>query len=383
MMQKLSTIFILFLAALAGAVALAVETVRTDSVMLPASKPSAKDIHDLHPKTKDGCSTCHKDVSFSKWASDRLIPKMLDCGRCHEEVVNVTLFSPFEEKCKKCHLPLKKRSRPTRGVYPRPNVRFSHVAHLSSKYKSKKRSEDKECATCHPYSVSGRARGKGIDVVGMKTCYRCHLSSGKNLSACRTCHLTYPDGRMKTEINDKVLFPPPWLKGQSHGPDWAGTHASQAGSDSEFCASCHKEKFCTDCHSGRRRPKNIHPGDWISTHGVSTRMDNPRCQSCHRSQSFCIQCHRRAGVAPDSPRKARPLGTRGYHGDKSPAEICRRAKFNITACTSCHSEGSCVQCHQVINPHPSGFEKRCKPLVRKNSRACSKCHKDNVFRRCQ
>ncbi len=260
-----------------------------------------------------------------------------------------------------------------RGDYPRPSIRFSHKAHKLA-----------ACATCHRAAGSQQARKGGRDVVGMKTCYACHAKKGKRLTECRTCHLVHQDGRMVTGFGDAMLTPPSWLKGPNHGAEWIGTHAPMAGADSQFCASCHRETECQDCHTGRLRVKNVHPGDWIAAHGVSTRMDNPRCTGCHRSQSFCITCHRRSGVAPDSPTGVRPPGTGSFHKGKDPAKICRRARRDIAACVACHSESSCIRCHGTINPHPPGFSRRCKPLARKNQKACVKCHDSNsIWLRCQ
>ncbi|MBN2716199.1 MAG: hypothetical protein JXX14_10120 [Deltaproteobacteria bacterium] len=246
-------------------------------------------------------------------------------------------------------------------------IRFNHDVH-----------QTQPCQSCHPKDTAGR-----LDDMAMKDCYPCHQKQKRTLSACRTCHLVYPDGRMKTRIRDLVLIPPDWLKGPTHGMDWTGNHARIAGSDSRFCANCHRETDCSDCHAGRRRQKNIHPADWLNAHGQNATMDNPRCMGCHRSQSACLSCHRRAGVAPDSPGNRRGARPARYHGNASPEKICRRARTNIAACASCHSEQSCTTCHTAINPHPVGFSRRCRTLAQKNRRACAKCHTDDVAQRCK
>jgi hypothetical protein len=365
--------YLLVIAAAAAAVGAARGAPWTVSpALLPADTPVVRDAHSAHPPGSPACAACHPRATASAWASERLAPTMAECAACHPEAKGATALSTVTDACRRCHVAFGADGAPLPGSAPRPNVRFSHRAHAAE-----------ACGDCHPAAAAGRKAEAGRDVVGMRTCYACHEGKGRALAACRTCHIAHADGRIVTEIGGALLTPPDWLKGGTHGADWRGNHAAVAGSDSEFCASCHQESWCSRCHAAKIRPRDIHPGDWLFAHGVSTRMDNPRCRSCHRSQSFCIGCHRRAGVAPDSPSNARPEGVDRFHRGESPEQICRRARYDIEACASCHSESSCITCHAAINPHPSGFAHRCKPLAQRNRRACAKCHSDNVWHRCQ
>jgi hypothetical protein len=354
-----------------GGIALATE-MTTDSInerLLPRSRPAIRDVHPVHRTAEVDCVVCHPKALASAWASERLIPPLALCSKCHREAVESEPGTQVSAVCGKCHLLPSKESRPRMGQYPRPNIRFSLKAHYDNQT---------PCRICHPSAASDQERGPTGDVIGMRECYECHRKS-----ACRTCHLAYADGRMVTEFSGEKLYPPDWLRGASHGTEWAGSHAVIAGSDSRYCASCHRDTFCRDCHSGKVRPRKIHPGDWLASHGVTTRLDNPRCRGCHRKQSFCITCHRRSGVAPDSPEKTRPLGGAGrYHGKMETRDLMRRARHDVTTCVSCHTEGSCKTCHVRIKPHPPGFRNKCKPLARRNPRACGKCHQDDAPKRC-
>jgi hypothetical protein len=335
--------------------------------IFPQPRRAPTQAHVKCPETKKSCITCHPKARTSKWASDRLIPKMADCGKCHPVTRDANLLSPLTEDCRACHRTLGKDNMPIRSDYRRPNLRFSHAAHKNT-----------PCAACHPHAAGGAPPSAALDVIGMKGCFACHSSS-----SCRTCHITDKDGRMVTDFGKGKLKPPAWLQGKSHGTQWRGTHAAQAGRDSKFCASCHQESFCRDCHAGARRPRNVHPGDWLTSHGVSTRLDNPRCKSCHRAQSFCITCHRRAGVAPDSPENAKPEAMGRYHKNMDTRTLMRRAEHDILSCAACHSESSCITCHIRYNPHPPNFSRRCKALVARNRNACTKCHTGNVSDRCK
>jgi hypothetical protein len=329
--------------------------------------------HERCAAADEGCAVCHPKAAASRWASERLVPTMERCARCHEAARDVRIGTSVGDACRVCHTRLAKGARPIRGDYPRPNIRFSHVAHDGRV----------TCKACHPRAAAKLPRGAGADAPTMERCYRCH-EGRPEAAECRVCHIVQRDGRLVIDIGGTRLLPPAWLKGPSHGPRWVERHAPAAGADSRFCASCHQESFCQDCHTGKLRPRNVHPGDWLTAHGVSTRLDNPRCRGCHRKQSFCITCHRRAGVAPDSPARSGARGGSGrYHKEMETSRLMRRARHDVTACVACHSEGSCVTCHTTVKPHPPGFERKCKPLAARNRRACAKCHRDDAWRRCR
>jgi hypothetical protein len=368
-MKRACAIAAVSAALLAAALGLGTESRSVSPALLPPPRPSVIGVHDRHKPGAPACAACHAGALSSRWASDRLAPAMEACAPCHEEAKGVTPLSPVTAACRRCHGPVPAGARIVPGTYPRPNVRFPHRSHAAF-----------GCATCHPAAAAGRAAAPGRDTAGMRACYACHLER-KAPVACRTCHLVEADGVMVTRIEGAILTPPSWLKGPTHGSTWAQSHASVAGSDSGFCAACHRDKFCADCHLGRVRPRDAHPGDWIRSHAASSRLDSPTCRGCHRSQSFCLDCHRRQGVAPDSPERRRPAGR--YHGDEPPEIICRRARTDIVSCASCHSEGSCISCHAAVDPHPPGWERRCAHLARSNSRACAKCHEDEAWRRCR
>ncbi len=345
------------------------------SVLLPAGRSDVRSVHHLHDASKIPCAKCHQRATFSRWASDRLVPDMEICAECHKQAQNVTIVTAVTKACRICHNRLKPGQRPVRAPYPRPNIRFSHKAH----------GNNTGCGKCHKNAAAGTVNNPGRDIAVMGQCYNCHQQK-KASTACRSCHLANHDGRLLTEFSGTRLTPPTWLIGPNHGHTWVQHHASTAGRNSALCGSCHRESFCQDCHTGRLRPRNVHPGDWMAAHGVSTRLDNPRCRGCHRKQSFCITCHRRSGVAPDSPENSMPAGGPGrYHKGMTASKLMRRAKYDIAACVSCHNEGSCISCHKRpdLKPHPPGFKHKCQSLATRNRRACAKCHRDDVWHRCK
>jgi hypothetical protein len=194
-----------------------------------------------------------------------------------------------------------------------------------------------------------------------------------------------------------TLSPPRWLHNAEHTPDFIERHKQVAADDSRFCANCHKEDFCTDCHDGRVRPRTVHPNDYLNMHAIEARMETQKCASCHHEQSFCLDCHMRVGVAESSPPNAKDSSR--FHPPKSiwsdppvkPGHHAFEAERNLNQCVSCHTERDCVVCHGALgvgggfDPHKTGFVGGCATQFRRNPRPCFVCHEpgDGVFAQCR
>jgi hypothetical protein len=172
-----------------------------------------------------------------------------------------------------------------------------------------------------------------------------------------------------------------------HTPDWIERHKRVAADNSAGCANCHAERYCTDCHDGKIRPRSVHPNDWISMHPIAARQDNPRCTSCHQDEQFCLTCHMRAGVTMSGPNvTGNSFHPPGWVGSLAPGSRTKdhhawEAQRNLNACVSCHTERDCAICHAStvrgglsVDPHGGGFEAKCAALFRRNARPCLVCH---------
>jgi Cytochrome c7 and related cytochrome c len=347
--------------------------------------------HKVHIKEfEQTCKVCHKAAYTSVKSSDRLLPDAEQtCDNCHDvDHSDLQAVEAGEEKngqCSFCHVGFEagKGGQVARTIIPDPNLRNSHKAHLDRNI---------DCAQCHGM-IAEIELATREQLPRMAGCFNCHAkpapASGEARGECTTCHLTEPSGQLLTEFSTGDLQPPQWLHSAAHTPDWMTRHKGVAGGNSQLCANCHRSDFCTDCHDGRVRPRNVHPNDFISMHPQAARQDNPRCVSCHQMQSFCADCHRRVGVARDSP-SANRLSGRRFHppsetwttGPRSPMHHAWEAQRNLNACVSCHVERDCTACHASkgvrggggINPHPPGFGARCKMPFKRNPRPCLVCH---------
>ncbi len=343
------------------------------------------------------CKVCHAAAFTSTDAADHLLPKPTEtCDNCHD----VDHGNPSQVKgghgggkepagaCNFCHVGAAAGDggRVAPVVVPRANLRFSHQKHVVRNI---------QCGQCH--GQVGELELATRDPLPRRAgCFRCHdmsgAASGGAKGACTTCHLAQPDGRVQTAYGSRALIPPRWLHASGHDADWIERHKTVAADDSSFCASCHTTKECTDCHDGNVRPRKVHPNDWLSMHPQAARTDNPRCVSCHAEQTFCADCHRRVGVARDSPSGNRPTARR-FHlpasewttAPRGPMHHSWEAMRNLNACVSCHSERDCATCHatkglsggQGVDPHPAGFVDRCGLAMRRNPRPCLVCHQSN------
>jgi hypothetical protein len=259
------------------------------------------------------------------------------------------------------------------------------------------------CGQCHG-NVEQVEEATRDQLPRMRGCFGCHqqpdaLARGDAKGACDTCHVRGAAGDgavIKTRFASGNLTPPRWLANSEHGPDFVERHRRVAGESSEFCGNCHKEDFCTDCHDGKVRPRRVHPNDYLNMHPIDARMSSERCTSCHREQSFCVECHLRAGVGQSSPLAAKssarfhPPSTIWSSPMRGPGHHAFEAQRNLNACVSCHIERDCVACHAGGGPgagfniHPAGFLSSCGMQMRRNPRPCFVCHQPlEITGKCQ
>lgn len=371
--------------------------------------------HARHLKLGARCETCHVAAPASLSVNDDLIPTEAACRTCHAiERTQPTKAVPpgaAPARCDACHVADNGQgwmprgatfSEPPRVRLSRPNLKFNHKLHVA---------RGVGCEACHT-NVATKGLATRDDLPRMALCLACH-DGKQTTNRCSACHLTEPDGRLKTNLASAAtaalgatgkLVPSGVLRGfDAHGPTFGRDHA-QAGKDMGYCLTCHKQSQCIDCHGGTVRPFDIHPSDYVSLHGVDARRNTPDCSSCHRAQTFCLGCHQRLGVSADpeggqrgqQPRNPFGTGTglKQFHppgwvqGDGAGAGgassgHATQARRNIRSCVSCHRESSCLDCHSTdptrgaaVSPHGPAFgaSSRCRALAARNQRACLKCH---------
>jgi c(7)-type cytochrome triheme protein len=419
-MKRLASAVAITAALAAGAALAAATTPNAPSPLIyPAETVPIAFDHLQHARLGATCEGCHQSALTSTSAADNLIPREAACRTCHkidrDQPAKAVAQGQGAARCDACHVDGATGAKwtpganatvePARVVLARPNLKFNHKLHAARGI---------ACALCHASADMQQAPVTRADLPTMATCLGCH--DGKQATArCSACHLTEPDGRLRTKLVSVAtmaaggtgpLVPSGSLRGiDAHGPTFRRDHAI-AGRDESYCLSCHRRSECIDCHGGVVKPPDIHPSDYVSLHAVDARRNTPDCSACHRTQSFCVGCHQRTGVAPDPEggvlgrRANNPFGggtglktfhPPGWARDAAGAVISTpranshslAAKRNIRACVSCHREESCLDCHSAdpnrgptFSPHGPGFAgtARCRFLAARNKRACLKCH---------
>ncbi|MBX7194582.1 MAG: hypothetical protein K1X94_21175 [Sandaracinaceae bacterium] len=343
------------------------------------------------------CTRCHERAATSTRADELLLPREAACVPCHAETDRA---QPSVERCAYCHvgarLPSAEASAPDAigrifipaSRTPSPRLRFSHATHATA---------EGGCEGCHAGTRTvGLATRAQLPT--MRDCMRCHAieglaapgqgtspEAGSSL-ACTGCHESLPDGRVRANLPEGWMNPPPWMAGMRHDHEWLVRHRWIAADAGPLCAQCHVERECADCHDGRARSRRVHPGDFLTTHAVMARRDETRCTSCHAVGTFCSECHARLGLATFSAPVTR--GGERYH---PPSAVWIRgpnlhgveARRSLQSCVSCHDEGDCVACHGTsgvggggVSPHPPGFADSCGALLGSSPAACIRCHGD-------
>jgi hypothetical protein len=174
-----------------------------------------------------------------------------------------------------------------------------------------------------------------------------------------------------------------------HDGDWLREHGVRAASEPDLCSSCHSERSCAKCHGVGTVPAlpsklafddvrltGLHRAGFRSRHALEARADPGICTTCH-SEGSCVECHAAAHVAPGSTSvNPHPPGwiTAGAGGGEHGVQ----ARIDPASCAGCHGgagEQLCVGCHRVGgpggNPHGPSFTST------KNARhdmPCRLCH---------
>jgi hypothetical protein len=328
------------------------------------------------------CTQCHDRATPSRSATDRLIPGEAACRACHaidRARPDGTGGGPASA-CVACHPGHVPGTPVARISIPTPHLKFSHAAHATT-----------PCQHCHgDLAAEGVGLATRDHLPRMETCLGCHDGATAD-ATCTTCHLATPGGRVRTELPDGRLVPAMGgVAGTPHDADFRTQHARAAQQEARACASCHEERFCADCHLGTVKPMDFHPGDYVTLHAVEARRGVPDCAACHTTQRFCVGCHERSGVGVRADSGFSRSGAIGrFHppgwatlGSRGPDHHANEAQKNLKACTSCHREDFCRECHSAepmrlgISPHGPGWRTsgRCRALAAKNQRMCLRCH---------
>jgi hypothetical protein len=336
-----------WIAAALVAVTAGTVAVHESAAPAPPGGPGLKFSHSKHAVEREiACADCHGAVLESKLASDRIVPGHESCQSCHEEQVN--------NDCAYCHEnpdDIRPAAAPVRDLI------FSHETHAKTGAIG--------CETCHG-SAEGVEAGTAMAIPAMAACVDCHSTTGKASVECEACHSDFAR-----------LLPTDHL---ASGFMKEHDRPVRVGLLEVDCATCHRESFCQECHTGDQlrgfgstpglmavpgarmplkdspdalRLQAAHELNYRYTHAIDARSRIVDCASCHDARAFCAECHEAGGIGgpgrikPQSHFEAGFVTIGAGTGGGRHAEMGRR---DIESCVSCHDvEGkdpSCMLCHQ-------------------------------------
>jgi len=216
---------------------------------------------------------------------------------------------------------------------------FNHRVHVEE--------EGLECQDCHMGADS--ADEPGMPRLGQ--CMLCHEDIDAEKPEERRVETLFVDGDLaagaKGALSDEVVF--------SHLE-----HAQRADD-------------CTDCHASVATSESR---DEIEAIGMA------ECLACHERSAApaeCATCH--TEIDRDWAPRNHELHWRKFHGPTARADTGRPAE----TCALCHSEKTCVSCHQEEPPdnHTNYWRRRGHPVSAKLDRDnCAACHRSDFCDRC-
>ena len=336
-------------------------------LVLPPAPRGVRFDHAAHQERNiPACLGCHPRAASSRRAREMLRPEMRSCAGCHEVPDPAPPTPPAGQHCGQCHLALGVMP-PGPLAAPPASVSFNHALHHE---------RGAGCTACHRGFDAGR-----VPLPRMRDCNRCHdgVTAG---SRCHLCHRANESDRLDTDLPGGRLIPTGQTGDDDHRRNWISRHGGPALAGQERCESCHAQRHCLECHAGSLKPQSIHGGNWATLHPAAARSRSQECTACHRTRSFCLSCHSRLGLSPDSPwtRDNLRVHPRDWADSTTPRHP-GTARRNPNSCLACHEQSRCISCHGSsgagfggIPPHRHLSRKDLERRWRLNRRPCDACH---------
>ena len=291
---------------------------------------------------KEDFASTHGKVADVQAASCAICHARESCERCHANADRVSLIAGLSRDRRIASLESGHAAR-----YDAPN---SHRGEdWREAHGTTARQSPESCANCHtqPSCDKCHAGGSGTSRIAILTLPGPGVRAGLGVSASRVTRAVHP-------------------------ANFSTRHGTLAASGGMNCAQCHAEKVCADCHAAPES-RRFHSGNFVERHAVDVFTNAADCQTCHNTQRFCLDCHRRTGIAAGAQMNA------AFHDGKATWILShgQAARTGMESCASCHRQNDCVRCHSAtggwgVNPHRAGFQ--ASALAERNSASCRWCH---------
>ena len=284
----------------------------------------------------------HGKVSGTQSASCAVCHARETCEQCHANADRLTLITGLSRDSRIASL--------VSGHSARYDPPSSHRnTNWRDEHGAQARQSSASCANCHT----------------QPSCEKCH-AGGSGTS--RAAIVTLPGAGVKAGLG----VSPARITLPLHSTDFQSRHGSIAATGGMNCAQCHAETVCAGCHAAQESRK-FHANNFVERHAADVFTNAADCQTCHNTQRFCLDCHRRSGIAAGAQMNA------SFHNGQATWILShgQAARTGMESCASCHRQNDCVRCHSAtggwgVNPHRAGFQ--AKAIGARNSASCRWCH---------
>lgn len=337
-------------------------------IIMPRPEVPIDFSHQQHLKLNIKCTACHRQALESRDTKDDLFPR---AEVCHSGCHNIKAPNPAKAfpkaSCDVCHPGFRKEDGKPAPVVPKAaNLNFPHRTHTVIGIL---------CTDCHK-GLEKATRPTFDHIPNMERCLTCHNGNDAP-SQCKTCHLQKGNAQLQTRFSSGTLAPTGRFRQDDHrDPAFLFRHRVGALNEEGYCAQCHTQTECLECHAGETKP-TFHANNYALLHSQDAYTDTGQCMSCHVASRDCETCHEQTNLTIESrvggAGKVHPPGWADFFGSNSHGPMARRA---AASCQSCHPEQDCIECHSArtlrINPHPPGFNPERFSI--RTEAACRKCH---------
>ncbi len=226
-----------------------------------------------------------------------------------------------------------------------------------------------DCSTCHAPAQAG-----AMQQPDHAACSDCHEIDEDNPSAeCLLCHRVKSADEIEVRRpvepqTEEIVFSHERHKYMNASCEDCHTRAAASTESKEdvlprkeACLTCHDDvtapqKDCGTCHVETSPVSVTHKFDWEIHHGIESKISTSNCLTCH-SEDSCIECHQ-----DKKPRDHNNAWRRVNHGGE--------AAWNQGRCMVCHEEDYCDRCHSNTKPRSH----RSSAWTSGPTVHCSQCH---------
>lgn len=343
--------------------------------------------HAVHAGLFPTCTGCHAGAAQ---LGDEMFPPVASCDTCHdgEDLETVDWQGATAEASM---------------------LVFDHDVHAGAVVEAE---ESAVCGSCHA-EASEASPAVGPRFEGCTSCHAHEVQDHTGDAPCVTCHTalaTVPAlSRVSADFTRPADHDAPGFLAELHGDEGLFDEAR--------CATCHTADRCASCHvdAGLQQitglgawPASTPLPPWENTYPVPTSHEAvgfeeahwfqgstaSDCSTCH-TRDDCTTCHtppldRWDAVGSLTARSAArasgaELERTSPAGHLTPGfgvhhEV--EAEVSTNACATCHTEDSCVACHEGVRTpvyHEPGYEAGHAADAASRFMDCSACHDSVVF----